>query len=87
MLVVSAAHATSPPAGQGGSMALEGVFLLSHLLKIGSFTLEETFAQYDQVSRPRVNAVAEASVQRGEGRYSIASGPLWLSQSLTGLYF
>ncbi|KAJ5690174.1 hypothetical protein N7462_004566 [Penicillium macrosclerotiorum] len=68
VLVGDAAHAMSPHAGQGVSMALEDVFLLSRLLEDHKRPLQEVFARYDEIRRPRVEEIFKIAAQNGESR-------------------
>ena len=53
-----AAHVVPPWPGQGVTMALEDVFLLSRLLKDQrTSTIEECLARFEQIRRPRVSCV------------------------------
>lgn len=66
LILGDAAHAMQPHAGQGTSMALEDVFLLSRLLEQPSRPLREVFENYQAIRRPRVEAIANASASNGE---------------------
>jgi 2-polyprenyl-6-methoxyphenol hydroxylase-like FAD-dependent oxidoreductase len=65
VLVGDAAHAASPAAGQGASMALEDSVILAKCLRdIDGF--EAAFARYTAIRRPRVEKlVAESAAQGG----------------------
>ncbi|KAJ5727698.1 hypothetical protein N7493_005518 [Penicillium malachiteum] len=52
ILLGDAAHAMQPHLGQGTSMALEDVFLLSRLLESGPAQLDESFRRYEELRRP-----------------------------------
>ncbi|CVL00357.1 related to 2-polyprenyl-6-methoxyphenol hydroxylase and related FAD-dependent oxidoreductases [Fusarium mangiferae] len=76
LILGDAAHAMQPHAGQGTSMALEDVFLLSRLLEQPSRPLPEVFEKYQAIRRPRVEAIANASASNGEIRKD--TGPIAL---------
>lgn len=73
LLIGDAAHAMQPHAGQGTSMALEDVFLLSRLLEMPCGSMNDIFQKYEAIRRPRVQAIASASASRGEMRKTTGS--------------
>ncbi|EYE98750.1 salicylate hydroxylase [Aspergillus ruber CBS 135680] len=64
VLIGDAAHAMQPHVGQGVSMALEDVFLLSRLLKKES-SLQESLRQFETVRRPRIEEFASQAANNG----------------------
>jgi len=68
LLVGDAAHAMQPDVGQGVSMALEDVFLLSKLLERKDDSLSKVLQRYEHIRRPRVDALAKAASDGGEVR-------------------
>jgi 2-polyprenyl-6-methoxyphenol hydroxylase-like FAD-dependent oxidoreductase len=68
LLLGDAAHAMQPHLGQGTSMALEDVFLLSRLLESRPAKLDETFARYEQIRRPRVEKISQGATHTGNLR-------------------
>jgi 2-polyprenyl-6-methoxyphenol hydroxylase-like FAD-dependent oxidoreductase len=77
ILLGDAAHAIQPHAGQGVSMALEDVLLLSRLLEDSSQPLLQAFKKFEKIRRPRVDKIAKASTSNGEARKTI--GPWGLA--------
>ncbi|KAK5994735.1 6-hydroxynicotinate 3-monooxygenase-like protein [Cladobotryum mycophilum] len=72
LLLGDAAHAMPPHAGQGTSMALEDVFMLSRLLENSSNPLSEVFRMYEAIRRPRVEAIARISASNGDMRRTLS---------------
>lgn len=85
ILVGDAAHAMSPHAGQGVSMALEDVFLLSRLLKDHSRTLDQVRDQYDEIRRPRVDEIFKMAAENGNARKKSGPWGLWLKESVASI--
>lgn len=77
LLLGDAAHAMQPHAGQGVSMALEDVFLLSRLLKAPSSSLPNIFLKFDQVRRPRVEKMYKTAARNGERRKKASPWGQW----------
>ena len=71
-----AAHATSPSAGQGASLAIEDAVVLARCLRDAN-GVPEAFASYEQLRRRRVERVVRYSAQIGRTK---SPGPVgrWL---------
>jgi len=66
VLVGDAAHAASPAAGQGASMAIEDSVILAKCLRdVPGIT--SAFETYTRIRRPRVEALVAASSRQGTG--------------------
>jgi 2-polyprenyl-6-methoxyphenol hydroxylase-like FAD-dependent oxidoreductase len=72
VLVGDAAHAVSPHAGQGASMAIEDAVVLSRCLTEAG-DLPAALAAYERVRRPRVEKVVAAGRRNGSGK---TAGPV-----------
>ncbi|KIW94692.1 uncharacterized protein Z519_04669 [Cladophialophora bantiana CBS 173.52] len=74
----------SPHVGQGVSMALEDVFLLSRVLELESFasssSLSAAFDKFDEIQRPRVERFAKLAASRL--RKKTGSREQWLKKLL-----
>lgn len=64
-LIGDAAHATSPSAGQGASLALEDAAVLGRCLT-GATTPTAAFAMFQRLRKPRAEAVVELGRRLGE---------------------
>jgi 2-polyprenyl-6-methoxyphenol hydroxylase-like FAD-dependent oxidoreductase len=74
LLLGDAAHAMQPHAGQGVSMAVEDVFLLSRLLATPSLSLSDVFEKFDGIRRPRLEKFFKLAARNAESRKR--TGPL-----------
>lgn len=77
VLLGDAAHATSPSAGQGVSLALEDAIVLAQCVRDIPH-LEDAFAAYERLRRKRAEKIVQAS--RRTGSTKVAANPLarWL---------
>ncbi|MGH6823539.1 MAG: FAD-dependent monooxygenase [Methylocella sp.] len=73
ILIGDAAHAVSPNAGQGASMALEDAMYLAKLLRDIS-TYHEAFARFETERKPRVEKIVAEGRRRGHDKTIV--GPL-----------
>lgn len=67
VLLGDAAHATSPSAGQGASMALEDAIVLAKCVR-DIPQLEESFVAYERLRRARAEKVVQFSRERGNNK-------------------
>lgn len=87
LLLGDAAHAIQPHAGQGVSMALEDIFLLSRLLREEGRSLDETYRRYEEIRRPRIDGIWKTSVRNGEVRKRIGPWVLRARELVIGFGF
>ncbi len=78
LLIGDAAHATSPHAGLGASLALEDAMLLGKLMRRSHFNHGEVFAQFEQARRTRVERVITESRRRGERKQVLTPTAAWI---------
>jgi 2-polyprenyl-6-methoxyphenol hydroxylase-like FAD-dependent oxidoreductase len=65
LLIGDAAHAVSPNAGQGASMALEDAMVLAKLLRDSCGDYEHVFTQFETDRKPRVEKIVAEGRRRG----------------------
>jgi 2-polyprenyl-6-methoxyphenol hydroxylase-like FAD-dependent oxidoreductase len=88
LLVGDAAHAIQPHAGQGTSMALEDVFVLSRVIKQHpNDSVKEVFLKYDEIRRPRITRIYTASEQNGQLWKKTGPWGLWFRESMAWAVF
>lgn len=80
LLLGDAAHAMSPHAGQGVSMALEDAVYFSRLLGETSLGLNDVFRRYDEKRRPRTDDVYKAAKRNGESRKKTGPWRIWFNE-------
>ncbi len=78
LLIGDAAHAISPHAGQGASLALEDAMLLGKLLRDSQGGHEQVFAQFVQQRRSRVERVIAEARRRGDGKQTLTPTAAWI---------
>ncbi|KAJ3494356.1 hypothetical protein NLG97_g4132 [Lecanicillium saksenae] len=87
IILGDAAHAMSPSAGQGTSMAIEDAFLLSRLLKDPEIPLESVFRSFDRLRRPRVEELGRLGLQNASLRNSSSALGLKLKECALWIRF
>jgi 2-polyprenyl-6-methoxyphenol hydroxylase-like FAD-dependent oxidoreductase len=84
VLIGDAAHATSPHAGQGASIALEDALRLARLLQEGG-ELRETFAQFEAERRPRAKRVVALARRNGGTKRAYTPTGAWFRDRMMKL--
>lgn len=84
-LVGDAAHATSPHAGQGASLAIEDALVIAQCLRDVPDTAR-ALAAYDGIRRARVEAIVKQGRRTGSSK--VASGPIaeWFRDRMLPLF-
>jgi 2-polyprenyl-6-methoxyphenol hydroxylase-like FAD-dependent oxidoreductase len=80
MLLGDAAHRMQPHSGQGVSMALEDVFMLSRLLEAPSAPLSDVFHKFHRIRRPRIEKFYNDAVRNGDRRRKSGVWAQWFKE-------
>jgi len=84
VLIGDAAHATSPHAGQGASIALEDAMRLACLLQSDEeFSI--TFDKFERERRPRAERVVALARRNGNSKRRMSPAGAWLRDRMLGL--
>jgi 2-polyprenyl-6-methoxyphenol hydroxylase-like FAD-dependent oxidoreductase len=81
LLIGDAAHATSPHAGQGASLALEDAVRLARLLQDGQ-ELGVTFQNFESERRPRAERVVAFARRNGNQKREFSAAGAWIRDRL-----
>lgn len=84
-LLGDAAHATSPSAGQGASIALEDAVVLAKCVR-DLPTIEAAFAAYERLRKPRAERVVKYSRARGSNKVAAGAITRWLRDTTMPLF-
>jgi 2-polyprenyl-6-methoxyphenol hydroxylase-like FAD-dependent oxidoreductase len=77
LLIGDAAHATSPHAGQGASLALEDAMRLSWLIRDGQ-ELGLTFRNFEHERRPRAEKIVAIARRNGNSKREFSATGAWV---------
>ncbi len=77
LLVGDAAHATSPHAGQGASLALEDAMRLGRLMARGD-ELRQTFAAFEEERRGRAEKIVAIARRNGNSKHAFSATGAWV---------
>jgi 2-polyprenyl-6-methoxyphenol hydroxylase-like FAD-dependent oxidoreductase len=78
LLIGDAAHAISPHAGQGASLALEDAITLAKLLRDARGSHEQAFERFEGERRARVERVVAEARRRGDGKKTLTPAAAWI---------
>ncbi|MGO8909365.1 MAG: FAD-dependent monooxygenase [Bradyrhizobium sp.] len=84
VLVGDAAHATSPHAGQGASLALEDAMRLGRLMRDGN-ELGATFEAFEKERRPRAERVVALARRNGNSKREFSATGAWIRDRMLKL--
>jgi 2-polyprenyl-6-methoxyphenol hydroxylase-like FAD-dependent oxidoreductase len=84
LLIGDAAHATSPHAGQGASLALEDAMRLGRLMQQGQ-ELGVTFENFERERRPRAERVVALARRNGNQKREFSAAGAWIRDHLLKL--
>jgi 2-polyprenyl-6-methoxyphenol hydroxylase-like FAD-dependent oxidoreductase len=81
LLIGDAAHATSPHAGQGASLALEDAMRLARLLQDAQ-QLGATFQNFESERRPRAERIVAAARRNGNQKGEFSATGAWIRNQM-----
>ncbi len=84
-LIGDAAHAMSPSAGQGASLAMEDALVLAQCLRDVRDPVR-AFAIFERLRRPRVDAIFRQARRNGSGKLAGGAASVWLRDRLLPLF-
>ena len=84
LLIGDAAHATSPHAGQGGSLALEDAMRLGKLMLDGQ-ELGLTFQNFEHERRPRAEKIVAIARRNGNRKREFSAAGAWVRDQVLSL--
>ncbi|AWM01616.1 FAD-dependent monooxygenase [Bradyrhizobium amphicarpaeae] len=84
LLIGDAAHATSPHAGQGASLALEDAMRLARLMQEGQ-ELGATFQAFEAERRPRTEKIVALARRNGNNKREFSATGAWMRNQMMKL--
>lgn len=84
LLIGDAAHATSPHAGQGASLALEDAMRLGLLMQTGQ-ELSLTFQNFEAERRPRAEKIVAVARRNGNSKREFSAAGAWIRDRMLKL--
>jgi 2-polyprenyl-6-methoxyphenol hydroxylase-like FAD-dependent oxidoreductase len=87
VLIGDAAHAVSPNAGQGASMALEDAIYLAKVLREAQGDHERAFARFERDRKPRVERIVAEGRRRGSDKKTVTPFESALRNAMLAVFF
>jgi 2-polyprenyl-6-methoxyphenol hydroxylase-like FAD-dependent oxidoreductase len=87
VLIGDAAHAVSPSAGQGASMALEDAMCLAKVLLEAQGNYEGAFERFERDRKPRVERIVAEGRRRGSEKKSVSPFESALRNAMLAVFF
>ena len=84
LLIGDAAHATSPHAGQGASLALEDAMRLGKLMSLDQ-ELRLTFQNFEAERRPRAEKIVALARRNGNSKREFSPTGAWIRDHMLKL--
>jgi 2-polyprenyl-6-methoxyphenol hydroxylase-like FAD-dependent oxidoreductase len=84
LLIGDAAHATSPHAGQGASLALEDALRLGRMMRDGQ-ELGQTFQNFEAERRPRAEKIVALARRNGNSKREFSPTGAWIRDRMLKL--
>jgi 2-polyprenyl-6-methoxyphenol hydroxylase-like FAD-dependent oxidoreductase len=84
LLIGDAAHATSPHAGQGASLALEDAMRLGRQLQRGQ-ELRAAFENFERERRPRTERIVALARRNGNNKREFSAAGAWFRDQMLKL--
>ena len=84
LLIGDAAHATTPHAGQGASLALEDAMRLGRLMRDGQ-ELSLTFQNFEAERRPRAEKIVAVARRNGNSKREFSATGAWIRDRMLKL--
>jgi len=84
LLIGDAAHATSPHAGQGASLALEDAMRLGRLMQLDQ-ELSVTFQNFETERRPRAEKIVALARRNGNSKREFSATGAWIRDHMLKL--
>lgn len=84
LLIGDAAHATTPHAGQGASLALEDAMRLGRLMQAGQ-ELSFTFQNFEAERRPRAEKIVAVARRNGNSKREFSAAGAWIRDRMMKL--
>jgi len=86
ILIGDAAHATSPHAGQGASLALEDAMYLAKMLRNPSIAHRDAFENFTRERRNRVERIVAEARRRGNNKKELSPAASWMRDRAISIY-